>query len=317
MWQERQADKLKDEIEALLTTLPNVAGLYNLIKEPLTQAKRELSDSNANSHPWHLLPLIVCESISGHYEHALPAAVTRQLLIAAAEVFDDIEDADSSISLSTRHGSAVAINVAASLLILAEKAITRLQGRGVEDNIIIRVMDAINSFYITACAGQHLDLSISLETTISEDIYLKVIEMKSASQVECACYIGALLANANQELINKFSWFGNNLGMASQIANDIRGIIHGCDITKRKITLPVIYALTQTDSEARNQLSFAFSKQSQSAPNPKEIMDLLFHTGAIYYATIKTELYKQQALDILYEIEATGTNIKRLKLFLE
>ena len=52
-----------------------------------------------------------------------------------------------------------------------------------------------------------------------------------------------LLATENQQLINKFAELGSNLGISSQIANDIQGITRGNDITKRKITLPVIYAL--------------------------------------------------------------------------
>jgi octaprenyl-diphosphate synthase len=178
-------------------------------------------------------------------------------------------------------------------------------------------MDAVNSFYTTTCAGQHLDLSLTSDIAVSEDIYLRVACMKSASTVECACHIGALLAAANQELVDKFALFGHNLGMASQIANDIRGITHGNDIVKHKITLPVIYALAQTGGEAHNQLEFAFYKPYESVPDPTQIKDLLFCSGAIHYTTIKMEYYKQRALDILIEVEKAGTSAERLKLFLE
>ena len=103
---------------------------------------------------------MVSDAISGHYEQAVPAAAAIQLLKAAAEVFDDIEDADSSDSLASRYGLAAATNAATTLIILAEKAIARLKGRGVADDSIIRILDAINSYYTTACAGQHLDLCI-------------------------------------------------------------------------------------------------------------------------------------------------------------
>ncbi len=317
MWQERQTELLRDEIEAVLVPLSDTAGLYCLVKEPLTQAGRGLASETAHDRPWPLLPLIVCEAISGYYEQALPVAAALQLLTAAAEVFDDIEDADSSESLSNRYGPAVATNVATALLILAERAITQLKGRGIADCIIVRVMDAVNSFYTTACAGQHLDLSLSSEMAVSEDVYLRVAGMKSASTIECACHIGAMLSTANQELVDTFALFGYNLGMASQIANDIQGITHGSDIVKHKITLPVIYALTQTDGEAHNQLELAFGKLSESVPDPMQIRNLLFGSGAIHYATIKMEFYKQRALDILPEAEKAGASVERLKLFLE
>ena len=314
MREDRQAELLRYEIEALLAHLSETVGLYDLVKEPLTKARRGLAVESAHDQPWPLLPLIVCQAISGHYEQGLPAATALQLLMAAGDVFDDVEDADSSESLSARYGSAVATNVATTLLVLAERAITRLEGRGVEDSVIVRVMDAVNSFYTTACAGQHLDLTLA---PVSEDTYLRVIGMKSASQVECACHIGALLANANQELVDIFAAFGHNLGMASQIANDIRGITHESDILKPKVTLPVIYAFTQTGGEAHSQLESTFVKQSGTIPDSTQIKELLFRTGAIHYATVKMEFYKQRARDILAKAERAGVSVERLKPFLE
>lgn len=330
MWQNRQVELLRDEIEALLAPLSErdeieallaplseTVSLHTLVKETLTKRRRGLATESAYDRFWPLLPLIVCEAISRGYEHVLPAAAAFQLLMSAGDVFDDIEDADSSESLSARYGSAVATNVATTLLILAERAITRLKARGVEDYIVVRVMDAVNSFYATACAGQHLDLSLTSEMAISEDTYLRVIGMKSASQIECACHVGSLLAGANQELIAKFSAFGNNLGMAAQITNDIQGVVRRCDIVNHKVTLPVIYALAQTDGEVHKQLEFAFGKPSKSAPDQVQIRDLVFNTGAIHYAMVRMELYKQRALDILSEAERTGARVERLKLFLE
>jgi octaprenyl-diphosphate synthase len=316
MWQQRQAELLREEIEVLLVPLSETTGLRNLVKEALVGARRGLDIEIAYVQPWPLLSLMVCEAICGHYKHALPAAAALQLLVAAGDVFDDIEDADSSESLTARYGSALATNAATTLLILAEKAITRLKGGGIEDCIVVRVMDTINSFYTTACVGQHLDLSFASEMTISEDIYLKVISMKSASQVECACHTGALLANANQELGDLFATLGHNLGMASQITNDIQGITRGSDILRHRITLPVIYALTQANPGVHNKLEATFGKQSKCTPDPTEIKDLLFRTGAVHYATVKMEFYRQQALDILSEAERAGVSIERLKLFL-
>jgi geranylgeranyl pyrophosphate synthase len=288
-----------------------------LVKEPLALSVGAIDSESDRSRPWPLLPLIVCEAISGRYEQALPAAVALRFLKAAAEVFDDIEDADSSGSLATRCGNAAATNAATTLLILAESALTRLKGRGVEPGLIIRVMESVNSYHTIACAGQHLDLSLTPEMALSEDMYLKVAEMKSASVTECACRVGAMLAAADQDLIDKFTGFGHNLGMAAQIANDIQGVTGGSDILKRKITLPAIYALAQTEGEVHQQLENIFCGQSDAVLDLNGIKDILFHTGAVHYTTVKIEFYKQQALDILSEIEDTGINVERLRPFLE
>ncbi len=317
MWQQEQADKLKEEIEALLVPLSVSADLYALVKEPLTNAGRVLAPLDNYQRPWPLLALIAHEAISGSYEPALPVAAAHQLLIAAADVLDDVEDADAAGSSSAKYGVAIATNVATTLIILAEKSITQLKKRGVDNATIVNMIDTLNTFCMTACAGQHLELSTGSELRISEDTYLKISEMKSASPVECACHLGALLASAGRVLINKFSLFGRNLGMACQLTNDIQGITQGTDILKRKITLPVIYALAHGDDAAHRQLASAFSQQSESVANPVQIKDFLFSSGAIQYAMLKMEFYKQQALDSLSEIEQAGVSTGRLKLFLE
>jgi geranylgeranyl pyrophosphate synthase len=315
MWHERQAELLGYEIEAVLCYLKSTPSLNKLVKESLSKGQRRLNSQGTVYRPWSLLPLMVCDAVCGKYEQALPAAAGLQLLRSSAEVFDDIEDADSSTSLSSKYNPAIAINVATALLIIAERGITRLELKGVDNCTIIRVMDVINSHYTTACAGQHLDLSLKTGTVISEDTYLNIVKMKSAPAIECACQIGALLGNARAKLIDAFGEFGHNLGIASQIANDILGITHKKDIIKHKVTLPVIYAVSQTDGENRHQLEQAFQRPHIAVLEPDKIKDLLFSSGAIQYATIKIELYKQRAQDILSSIQKEGVNVRQLQLF--
>ena len=317
MWQERQFRLLGEEIEDILVSLTDSGEFSGLIREPLTESRRGLALEGARDRPWPLLPLIVCEAISGRYEHAIPAAAALQLFMAAGDVFDDIEDADSARSLSARYGPAIATNVATALLILAEKAIARLKTTGIPDETITRVIELVNSYYLTACIGQHLDISLVKERSVSDEIYLDIIGLKSASQIECACHVGALLATNNNNLIDNFKKFGYNLGMAAQITNDIQGVIKGNDILTRKITLPLIFALAQTSGTDREQLMLAYSTPNKAVEYSGLIKDLLFRTGAINYTAIKLEFYKQMALDALSQIESEGAKLERLKLFLQ
>jgi octaprenyl-diphosphate synthase len=108
--------------------------------------------------------------------------------------------------------------------------------------------------------------------------------MKSATTIECACHVGAVLAAVNQESIDLFTIFGHNLGIASQIGNDIQGIVNGSDIAKHKITLPVIYALAHTEGEVHTQLELSFSELCESTFDREQVRDLLFEIGAIYHS---------------------------------
>lgn len=319
MWQDRQSRLLSEEIITILSSSIDETDLYHLVKESLTQTKRGFATKSKTQHskPWPLLVLIVCEAISGKCKHALPAAAALQLRMAAGDIFDDIEDADSKDSIPARYGTNVATNIATTILTLAEKAITQLKKKGIEDHVIVSVIDTINSLCITACIGQHLDLSLASDNNLSEDMYFRITGMKSASQIECACHVGALLSTTDQELVDTFIKFGHNLGMASQIANDIQGVTSGIDLLKKRITLPLIYALNHANEEDRRQLELVFSRQTGPINDLEKLKDLLFNTGAIYYSIIQMELFKQQALDILTKMKEKGINIERLKLFLE
>jgi geranylgeranyl pyrophosphate synthase len=145
MWQKSQVDLLKEEVEAILYTLSLEPSFYSLAKESLTLTKYGLDSINVNEKPWPLLPLMVCEAISGHCEPALPAAAALHFIKVSAEIFDDIEDADFPESLSARYGTALATNVATTFLVLADKVAARLQARNVSSDTIVRIVDAINS----------------------------------------------------------------------------------------------------------------------------------------------------------------------------
>jgi len=135
--------------------------------------------------------------------------------------------------------------------------------------------------------------------------------------MECACHVGALLAEVSQELIDLYVLFGHNLGMASQIANDLQGIIDGRDIANKKVTLPVIYALAHTQGNAHRQLELAFTNSHKPLDNINQTREILFASGAIYYTTILMELYKQYAEDALANLDKAGMYVERLKSYLE
>jgi geranylgeranyl diphosphate synthase, type I len=315
-WESRPAELLQDETESILFSLKDVPGLLVIIKESRA-VKNQAGNETSGSLIWSLLPLMVCESICGEYDRVIPAAASLQLLHAAAEIFDDLEDQDSSTSLTARYGPAIAINTASALLILAEKALPRLKLKGVSNDIIVRTMDIISTAYAIACSGQHQDLSLPAQEIISEERYLQIAYLKSASTFECSCRVGALIAGASDELIDNFAKFGYNLGMMAQVANDIKGVTSLRDISHRKATLPAIYALANLEGEARQQMESAFLRYSEAAPEPVKTKELLFSCGAVYYAAIKMELYRQTAQEIFNNIGPELFTVEHLKEYLK
>jgi geranylgeranyl pyrophosphate synthase len=306
---------LYNEIVDIVSSLPEE--LCGLIKEPLTIGRRGLAAPNEHEPPWVLLPIICCESVGGSPEKALPLCVSLQFFMAAGDVFDDIEDNDSPLALSSRYGTAVANNIATTLLVLGEKAIARLQDKGGDNSVIVRILDTVNSYYLTACEGQHMDLAHGNEINISENDYLNILSMKSASQIECSCYTGALLATENEEILNQFKEFGYNLGMLAQITNDIAGIIDKKDIINKKITLPVIFALSQTEGPANSLLVKYYRKQAGADVMIEQISDILSNSGALHYTAIKMESYRLLASEAIDKAEKNGINAEKLRMFVK
>jgi len=152
MWQAKRAGLVNAEIDKLLASLSGADGLRDIIRKPVDEVAFKVEGNLARHKPWYLLPMVVCEAISGDYEPAIPACASIQLFTAAGEVFDDIEDADSPDSVSARYGPAVATNAATTLIILAERAIARLRERKVADSLTVRVLDAVNFLYSNAKA---------------------------------------------------------------------------------------------------------------------------------------------------------------------
>jgi octaprenyl-diphosphate synthase len=231
--------------------------------------------------------------------------------------FVDIEDTDSPLSIISKYGAAISKNVATILLVLGEKSIARLKIKNVDDKKIVRILDTINNYYLSACTGQHEDLSNGKQIDISENDYLDILGLKSASQIECACYTGALLATEDETIFDTFKEFGYNLGMMAQIMNDISGIIKKKDIINKKITLPVIYALSQSEENVGNTLKQYYQNQSDTDSTIEKISDILSNSGALHYTAIKMESFRLSAFDTLKRAEQLGASVNSLREFLK
>jgi geranylgeranyl pyrophosphate synthase len=305
---------LRKEIEFYISLLPEEVG--GLLREPLSVSRRGLSVANERESPWILLPLIACESICGITFSAIPLCASLQFFIAAGDVFDDIEDNDAPLSLSSRYGVAITNNIATTLLVLGEKAIAGLKEKQVNDSKIVRILDTINHYYLKACTGQHLDLSQGSKLDISENEYLDILSLKSASQIECACYTGAMLATENKELLDIFKEFGYSLGMMTQITNDITGIIDKKDLLNKKITLPAIFALSQSEKPLHYQLKQYYQNGANDNIKLEEISDILSNSGALHYAAIRMESYRLLASQAVDKAENCGVHVEKLRMFL-
>ena len=154
--------------------------------------------------------------------------------------------------------------------------------------------------------GELLQMEKARKLDIDEEIYYEVIRAKTASLITSCCRVGAASTGADEETIAKMGEFGENVGMAFQIKDDLFdygafeiGKPTGIDIREKKMTLPLIHALSKaTKSEVRRIKRLV--KKSESKPKlVNDVIAFVKNSGGIEYATTVMERYHQKAKDIL------------------
>jgi geranylgeranyl pyrophosphate synthase len=295
---ELEAALLRQEVERVIELADMVPPLRDGVRWQLAQKGNVLYPGEGIC--WSVLPLLVCEAICGQNHHAVPAATAIEFFLAAGDAFDDIEDHELEDSLVGAYGEEKALNVAVALLMLSQRALVRLRDQGVKPSTVVSVMEAMCAGGLRGCAGQHRDLAYELEHDVSPETYLEMIELKSASLVEMACRVGAILATDDPETVSSYGLFGWNLGIAAQIINDVQSIGTArwsrSDISKKKKTLPIIFAFNQADETQRRLLDYVYDPETVVTPElQREAAKAVMASGGVYYGLVMAEKYKQLA----------------------
>jgi octaprenyl-diphosphate synthase len=126
--------------------------------------------------------------------------------------------------------------------------------------------------------------------------------------VASACAAGAWSTTGDNDITEKMRVFGENAGMAFQIKDDLFdyssddvGKPTGNDIKEKKLTLPLIYTLNNTDKETRRKIIFIVKNENNNKEKIKYVIDKVTGCGGIKYATEKMNEFKQKSMDILYQ----------------
>ncbi|MCX6650499.1 MAG: polyprenyl synthetase family protein [Methanomassiliicoccales archaeon] len=138
------------------------------------------------------------------------------------------------------------------------------------------------------------------------DVYLNIIEGKTAKPIMASARIGAYLADASPDRIHAMGDYGINIGIAFQIVDDILDIVGNekalgkprmVDFDEAKATLPLIYAMG--DPAVSERLSKLFQKKSKSEKDIEEALSLIAKTTAIERSKVKAREYADKALKAL------------------
>lgn len=154
--------------------------------------------------------------------------------------------------------------------------------------------------------GELLQAEKARRLDITEEVYYEVIRQKTASLINSCCGVGAASAGADAEVVKKMCLFGEKVGIAFQIKDDLFdygtaeiGKPVGIDIKEKKMTLPLIYALNRASWGEKRRIIYIIKNQSEKTKKVREVIDFVKQSGGIDYATQAMHQYHEEAKQIL------------------
>ncbi len=154
--------------------------------------------------------------------------------------------------------------------------------------------------------GELLQIEKARRLDITEEVYFEIIRQKTATLIAACCAIGARSVNATDLTVENMRKFGELIGIAFQIKDDLFdyseemiGKPTGIDIKEKKMTLPLIFALNNASLKERNWLINSIKNHNRDKKRVKEVITFVKDNGGLDYATKEMKKFQQQALNLL------------------
>lgn len=174
------------------------------------------------------------------------------------------------------------------------------------ENKEYRLLEIVSNAVKEMSEGELLQIEKARRLDIKESIYYDIIRKKTASLISSACGAGASSTTKDDALINKMLSFGEKIGIAFQIRDDLFdfgvediGKPTGIDIKEKKMTLPLIYALDHASRRDKKRIINIIKRHNEDKVKVAEVIQFVNASGGIQYARDAMNRYRQEAFDIL------------------
>ncbi|MBT8316432.1 MAG: polyprenyl synthetase family protein [Lutibacter sp.] len=174
------------------------------------------------------------------------------------------------------------------------------------DNDDFDLLKIISNSLKDMSEGELLQIEKARKLDITEEVYFEIIRQKTATLIASCCAIGAASVGSQKEEVEKMRLFGELIGIAFQIKDDLFdytdakiGKPTGIDIKEQKMTLPLIYTLNNCSAKEKKWLMNSVKNHNKNKKRVKEVIAFVKGKGGIEYTTAKMEEYQSKALKIL------------------
>ncbi len=161
--------------------------------------------------------------------------------------------------------------------------------------------------------GELLQIEKSRRLDIDEETYFRIISDKTASLISACTVSGAISVGAPDDRISQMKILGEKLGLAFQIRDDLfdygaegTGKPSGIDLKEKKLTLPLIYSLSQADSSDRRRVMRIVRRNRKSKEDLAEVVQFVDSSGGLEYARERMRRLADDSQAILAEMPASS-----------
>ena len=155
--------------------------------------------------------------------------------------------------------------------------------------------------------GELLQIEKARKLDIEEDVYFEIIRQKTATLIAACCACGAVTAKQDKETVERMRKFGELIGIAFQMKDDlfdyynedVIGKPTGIDIKEQKMTLPLIYTLRNCDRKQKKFIIQTVKNHNTNSERVSKVLEIVKKSGGINYTIEKMKTYQEEALHLL------------------
>lgn len=272
------------------------------------------------------LLLMACDLFDGSIINALKPALGIEMFHNFTLLHDDIMDnaplRRGSETVHEKWNGNTAILSGDVMLVEAYRLITQ-----VNDSLLRQVLTIFSETASGVCEGQQIDMNFETLAEVSVNDYLEMIRLKTAILLAGSLKIGSLIGEAKQEDANALYEFGENLGLAFQLQDDILDVYGdpekfgkqvGGDIIANKKTFLLIKALELAEDLDKEELTYWLNAENPEIDvKVNAITDIYTRLGVRQLAEHQMNSYAEKALTALEKTTAKAENKKNLRAFAE
>ena len=284
--------------------------LYDLLRYHLGWVDERGNTAESAQTPLHhcgVVALAAAESVSGDHRPAVSAAAAVELAYNFVLVHNDvqagrIDQSSDRPSIWWVWGPSQAINAGDGLHALARSVLMRMSETGAPAATVLTALRSLDQACLTLCEGQYMDLTYQDQLMVSEADYLDMVGRKSGALLGCSGQLGALAASAEEDTCSALRRWGEMLGTARQIREDVADLwgrggdgFTPANVLNKKKSLPLIHALQHSPTAAKRELGAIYMKRVLEPDDPPRIVAILDEAGSRQYAEEKVEQLLEQA----------------------